>query len=278
MKTILVPTDFSEAAKNAADYAAGLAKDLKARIILLNVSEKPIVLTEVPGKITDPDKLTRACEESLKNESKRLAQTGVDVKYHLRTGFLSDEILEDEKNASLVVMGLKGTSNLDAVVIGSMTTSVLHKSSKPVLVIPDQAKYIAPTKIVFACDYSPSMNVNALNALKEFIKPFDSVVYVVNIREEEELIEIDHQVNMKLEHKLANVKHIYSHPRTADIAEGINKYVNEHNASMVVVVPHHYNLVDRIFHKSMSKKIALHTHVPLLALPEKYASLPGYML
>ena len=37
---------------------------------------------------------------------------------------------------------------------------------------------------------------------------------------------------------------------------------------MLAIIPHRYKLFERIFHKSISKSLAFHTHIPLLALPE----------
>ena len=46
MKNILVATDFSNASKNATEYAAGLAKDFGAKLILVNVIVPPIVIED----------------------------------------------------------------------------------------------------------------------------------------------------------------------------------------------------------------------------------------
>jgi nucleotide-binding universal stress UspA family protein len=48
MKTILVPTDFSEAAKNAAEYAINLAKVLNTKVTLFHVYHVPLPISEVP--------------------------------------------------------------------------------------------------------------------------------------------------------------------------------------------------------------------------------------
>ena len=47
MKTILVPTDFSANADKACQYAITLAKDLKAKIILMHAFETPVSYTSV---------------------------------------------------------------------------------------------------------------------------------------------------------------------------------------------------------------------------------------
>ena len=39
----------------------------------------------------------------------------------------------------------------------------------------------APNKIVFACDYNPKTDTKAIDSLKEFVRPFRSKIYVLNI-------------------------------------------------------------------------------------------------
>src|SRR5215203_5723074 len=48
VRTIIAPTDFSDVSYNAALYAAKLAEDLHAQIILLHVMELPIAVAEFP--------------------------------------------------------------------------------------------------------------------------------------------------------------------------------------------------------------------------------------
>ena len=47
MKNILVPTDFSDASANAAAYAAALAEDFQAKLILLNVVAPRVVIEDI---------------------------------------------------------------------------------------------------------------------------------------------------------------------------------------------------------------------------------------
>src|SRR6218665_670176 len=48
MKTIIVPTDFSATASDAAHYAAGLALHLQATLKLVHVLPMPVVISDIP--------------------------------------------------------------------------------------------------------------------------------------------------------------------------------------------------------------------------------------
>ncbi len=280
MKTILVPTDFSEAASNAAVYAVNLAKEIKAQVCLLHIYQLPIPISEVPVMVISPDELQNLIEIRLKKEVEQLMKKSVVVvNYLVKTGSAVSEILKEEKNANLIVMGMKGAGKLSEVLMGSVTTTTLRKAKIPVLVIPENAKYKKPEKIVFACDYDSRTDMHILKVLKDFIKGYGSQLYVLNVKQRNEPVSVEEaMLSMRVDNKLNDVEHFYCFPEKDDLVEGINKFVEDHKADMVAIIPHRYSLMEYLFHKSISKKMAFHTHVPLLALPDNHKSIPAYFL
>lgn len=280
MKTILVPTDFSKAAGNAAEYAVMLAKEIKAKVLLLHVYHVPVPASEISIMTINPDQLQKEKTALLEKEAAHLKKrSGVEVKFEAKMGFAVDEILIEEKNAGLIIMGMKGAGKLREALIGSVTTSTLRKSKIPVLVIPENAKYKKPEKVVFACDYDPRTDVHTLDALKALMKTFASKVYVVNVKHKKESATVDEAVaGVRLENNLNDVEHVYYFPEKEDLVEGINKFVDDKKIDIVAIIPHRYSLLERLFHKSISKKMAFHTHVPMLALPDNHKSIDAYFL
>jgi nucleotide-binding universal stress UspA family protein len=273
MKTILVPTDFSKAANNAAEYAADLAKAISASIVLLHVYHAPIPLsTEDSLTIPTTYDLQGEHEAQLKAEAAYLTQrNGIEVSYIAKMGMAVDEIMDEEKKASIIVMGMHGASKFSEVVLGSITTATLRKTTKPVFVIPENTVYKDPEKIVFACDYNPKTDMHTIDILKDLMKAFNPKIYVVNVKHKKELVSVEEAITgVKLEDKLSDVEHVYYFPESDDLVDGINEFVEDKQADMVAVIPHHYNFFERLFHRSVSKKMAFHTRVPLLTLPDNY--------
>lgn len=271
MKTILVPTDFSNASGNAAEYAIYLAKALDAKVILFHVYNIPIPLSpEVPAMLVTTDELQRESDVQLKMEAERLRiKTGRDVDCLAKMGLIVDEIIEEGCSADFIIMGMQSAGAITEVLLGSTTTATLRRSTVPVLVIPENAKYKAPGNIVFACDYDPNTNLRSLDALKVLIRTFGSKIFIVNIKLQHDRPTLKEAVaGIKVEGKLNDVEHTYFFPEKEDLVDGINEFVEEQEADMVAIVPHHYNVIERLFHSSVSKKIAFHTRVPLLALPD----------
>lgn len=280
MKTILVPTDFSYAAENASLYAVNLAKEINAKVILFHAFHLPVPASEIPVMIFSEDEIQKDNEAQLKKDAEYLmSQANVKVTYIARMGFALEEILEEEENVDILVMGMKGASELGELLIGSTTTEILRKTKKPLMVIPEKAKFKRPEKIVFACDYNSKTDLHILDILKDFAKDFSAKILVLNIKgKDEATTAIEAAESFKIEQELENIEHLNYYPENEDPVDGINEFVEKNNAEVIAIIPHRYSLLERLFHKSISKKLAFHTHVPLLALPDDHKAVSAYLL
>jgi nucleotide-binding universal stress UspA family protein len=219
----------------------------------------------------DPARLQKENELQLKKEAARLKKvTGVEAGYKAEMGFAVDVITKEEAGAIMLVMGMRGADRLSEVLMGSITTSTLRKTNKPVLVIPEKAHYRDPENVVLACDCGSGINDQAVRALQCFTKVFGSKIHLVNVNSGEMPALAKRSMETMLHGQLSDSEPKFNIVEQGDVVEGINEFVKEHHADMVAVVPHRYHLLDRLFHKRISKKMAFHTEVPLLALPDKY--------
>src|SRR5215213_6548531 len=142
MPTILVPTDFSDNARNAANFAAQLAKKLDGSILLLHAYMLPTPVSEVPYMMVNIEEIQKENERLAKEEANKLEAQGIRASYLVRLGFPSDEItavIEDQP-VDMVVMGMRGKGTLEKW-IGSTTTSAIKKVDTPIIVVPEEASY-----------------------------------------------------------------------------------------------------------------------------------------
>lgn len=280
MKRILVPTDFSDAANNAAEYAVHLAKEINAKILLMHVYHVPVPPSESPIIVYSSDELQKDNETALKKLADRLKRTEkVEISCKAVMGMAVEEILEEEKKSNLIVMGMRGASKLSELLLGSITTATLRKASIPTLIIPEKTKFKAPKKIVFACDYNSKTDYNTIEPLKELVQKFNSKLFILNVKNKKEMASMEEAgAGLRLENKLSDTNHIYYFSENEDLTTGINEFVKERKADMVVTIPHRHNLLERLFHESNSKKIAFHTSIPLLTLPDNHKSVAAYFL
>ena len=148
VKSILVPTDFSEGSREAVRYAHDLAVRLDATLHILHVLENPFApgafmemyAMPSPDYFLDLEQRAKArLEASLSADDKRM----VPVIMTTRTGVPATEILqraEEEPRIDLIVMSTHGRGGVARLVMGSVTDKVLRGAPCPVLTIREHPR------------------------------------------------------------------------------------------------------------------------------------------
>lgn len=145
MKNILVPTDGSQRAEDAAQFAIELAKKMKASLIFLNVIDDiaPAFAYEAEtGASLDVVELDEQREKFAQESVNRLRENaekaGVKSTAIVERGHPWEEILKiaEKKSVDHIVMGSHGRRALAAAVLGNVTFNVIHGAKIPVTVIP----------------------------------------------------------------------------------------------------------------------------------------------
>ncbi len=151
MKTILFATDYSEANKKALEFAASLARDHGASLIIAYVtSTEQYPVGELFNEEPEPDAAELAKLESVRPDDP-------EVKYEHRLVYgepgsvetvkPADEIvkLAKKEEVDAIVLGTHGRTGLKHLVMGSVAESVVRNAPCPVLTIkqPEQERLIA---------------------------------------------------------------------------------------------------------------------------------------
>lgn len=272
MKTILVPVDFSVASENALKYAIELAKSMEARLILFHSYRVPMVSDTAPLIVT-PDELEQSSNQlliELDNKFKK-EKAGIKTELLSKAGFAVDTILEviEEKKPDLVVMGMKGHTNALDKLIGSNTTTIMKKTKCPVLVIPKDAKFERPFTFVLACDHKKAIAPSIVRTIKYYARLFDAKINILEIFKTEEAVTYENSVPaVLLEYTLTDYDHA-SHLREGDdAAEELDKYIATYKPEWLIMVPREHSGLNNLFHRSFTKQMAFHTHLPLLSIHE----------
>lgn len=134
---ILLPVDGSPMSDSAADMAIDLASDSNASIVLLHV-RKP-----VPTGLGQPNAdellnlLTDGAEAVVSHYRGRLDAAKVDYTELIIGGDIAEVIsnVADVEKCDIILIGSKGKSDLEGLILGSVTHKVLHTTSLPVLVV-----------------------------------------------------------------------------------------------------------------------------------------------
>ena len=143
IKRILVPVDFSECGTHALHYAASLAKQVDASLVLLHVIDSLIAPPDMEFVHLNLKEFNAEREKRAKDKLAELARSVVDPTTPttpvLRHGAPWEQIKETarEREIDLIVIGTHGYTGLKHVVLGSTAEKVVRLAGCPVLVVRD---------------------------------------------------------------------------------------------------------------------------------------------
>lgn len=141
IRRILVPVDFSDAARPVVEYARDMARDRGASVALLHVVGVPATpLDPAYGVAADPkilQDLQAGAARGLEDLAALVRKAGVPVETRVVLGAPSREIVRAarEGGADLVVIGTHGRTGLRHVFLGSVAENVVRLCPCPVLTL-----------------------------------------------------------------------------------------------------------------------------------------------
>jgi nucleotide-binding universal stress UspA family protein len=143
LKTILVPTDFSENSDRAFETAIQFAQAFDARLQLLHVYDIPDTTTVY--EITFPtgvvDGIRKAASVKLESLKQRARAEGIESSIELVFGSPSQRIVEHAKESKtdLIVIGTRGHGSLKHFFLGSVAERTIRTAPCPVLTVGTNA-------------------------------------------------------------------------------------------------------------------------------------------
>lgn len=278
MKNILFPTDFSPNADNALNYAVEIARKVKGNLILFHAYSVQLIDPNMPAEIylSAYQEEEKSAKENLEALCRRLLESNKEIdgssQFNIDTivsqGLVVDEVisLSDEFSIDLIIMGTHGASGITELILGSNTASVIEKASIPVLAIPHNIQYRNIENIVYAYDDIKS-GLPKFNRLLDFAKIYDSEITLLHIIESDrDTADINKSEFEKIKETTSYSNIRLELVKEENILEGINDYVNSNDVDILAMSIKKRSLFDKIFSRSLTKKMAYYTKIPLLAL------------
>lgn len=264
---ILVPTDFSENAVNALEFAKKIAHKEKASITLFYafyaVYDFAAQATEILGQI----------EQDAKRELKKATDAGkaegLDFNYKIVQGTVSSAVTSFayREDYDLIVMGTQGASGIKKALIGSNTGHVIKESKTAVLAVPEAAKLANVKKIAIGLELQKEEE-KYFKSLFDLTRDLNLPYEFFHIQKEENFgKEIEFKgLESHLRERFPELKMEFKVLQNKDIESGLKGYLEENNEAMLVMFYKHKTFFEYLFNKSESLKMAYHTHVPLLII------------
>jgi len=136
-KKILVAVDGSKFSDKVLETAIEYAKLLAAKVILVHCHKKfPTVLGE-PLRNTAIVNTLHQAELLIEPYSRRLKEAGIDFEELLieePAGAVIPDVAKIQQ-CTLIIMGCRGLTNIEGLLVGSVTNRVLHTTPCSVLVV-----------------------------------------------------------------------------------------------------------------------------------------------
>lgn len=279
MKNILVPTDFSENSLKAAIYAAEIAKRTGATVTFLH--SVPLGGEKLDEPLPLYDKYKNLVLEEVQNELEKF-RAGVAAVYPslktstvIKDGAVVDSIVEfsESNKIELVVMGTKGASGIKEVLIGTVATAAISHSNVPVLVVPGDYEIEQPDGILFATHHFET-NKKLLSIIIELARIFSAMVHVVVFIDlgtaySGQLIENNERLTEYLGFLTKNYPDVKFRGEVIDgkdFENAIELYHLHHQTDMAAMITYPKGFWEKVFHKSVTRRMAFHSTTPVLAI------------
>lgn len=279
MKSILVPVDFSDTSTDALKAAINIASRYSAGLTLLYVQGVPMTDPYAEGATLEVDAIL---EDSIHQRLRDLVATmkqdaGLKAKLDpltvqtvVRTGFAAGEIarLAKEEKVDWIVMGTRGGGGLSGALFGSVTAAVTGRADRPVLAIPKGYSGGEFKHMVCAIDRVMD-GKDRLKELEDLAAHFRADLSFVHVVEEKEVsttgvTAATLNAYSGIQARVEATAHAIS---GEDVEEALTAYCQEHNADLLVMVREHHPFLQKLIHRSATRRLALHSAIPLLVLP-----------
>ena len=272
MKNILIPTDFSVTSSNAFAFAKELAARSQASMKLVHVHYPEVTAVEAAPVDMFAESLNwkkDRIQDFAKQTTSETAEEGMPVLTKITTdvtiGFPGESIVDLSKqdDVDLIVMGTTGESGVLEKVFGSISSHVARKAHCPVLLVPDGVRFKECQNILFATDKKAADEILIENIPYLLTCP-NANVHFAHVNETE-----------GKEYKVENLSFFnpeltgqfhFVDIESDNVFDGLNRYAKEQGVDAMVMVTARRPFFEELFHKSMTKQMALNTKMPLLVM------------
>ncbi len=275
MVNILVPTDLSDLSKIAVHYAIKVANKLDGTLTLLhviNVVQPTRATMRLRLKALEDELVEIANEdmEKLVQEVSKSLKTTNPIKIKIVKGSsFNDTVKREAKKlrTGLVVMGTRGASGLKKYILGSNTASVIEISHVPVLAVPEFGDFKNFRNVVYASDLKHIEK--ELKTLIPYLEKFGSTVHLIHIASSLKNVSALEKKIDSVVQKCGFENVIVRVMVNKNIDEAIDHYVATTKADLLAMFTHDPTFYEKLFNRSITRKMAFHGKVPLLAFRQR---------
>jgi len=280
MKKILLLTDFSANADNAAAWALGFAEKLGGGLVLFHsLKLEPIspyygggAFVSETGQLMSEESTEKLSElsEAMRDRAK---DKSIVIEQLSGEGSLGDFIgaMTKGEKFELIVMGARSGGVLEHLLTGSDTQQVIDNAVCPVLIIPAASQNVRLNKAVLATDFNKG-DLKAVDYLNEWAAFFDLQLEIAHVLLPGEKVDTAAELAFrKGVNRRENQEMTYHEVSGEELSHRLNRLCSMTKADILAMVHYEQGFFDRLFGHSESKDALDKQRVPLLIFPPAFA-------
>lgn len=273
MKRILVPIDFSKTSEYAAKVAAKIAKKTNATVYLIHLIELPkgVIDMAASSKFSIPESMLylRKIREKILHFKNTIFNKDTNVEYFIKLNNPFDGIQKyaNRIDADLIIMGSKGHSELEEMIIGSNTEKVVRNSKIPVIVIKKDNEKFKLKNLVFASNFKEE-NKEVFGKFVTFANTFNSKVHLLKVN-----TPANFQGTSESKKKVKDFitgynlpKHKISVYSDVSVEKGILNFSKDIDADLIALSTHGRSGLSHLFSGSVAKNLTKNALKPMLTI------------
>ncbi|MGS2739595.1 universal stress protein [Sinomicrobium sp. M5D2P17] len=276
MEKILLPTDFSDNAQNAIEYALKLFKDSECVFYFLHIlpptlGERYMDPTSITNEMLDgakalaKEKLEKLAEKTITGTDREKHKTEIIIKFDLFTDAVKN-IVED-RDIDIVVMGSHGAGGIRKLFIGSTTSNLIGNIPCPILVIPKDLEFKTIDEIGFATDYTFAYSKKGLEPLFRLARKFSSGIRFYHVEEgRDEWNEAKEDIKNSIKKSCEGIDTSFFLLTDAPLNMATRLFVESREIDLLCMAAGKHNFLDNLLGRSPVKQMSYHSTTPLLVL------------
>lgn len=264
MKKLLFPTDFSDNAANALNYAIEIINCLEtAYLTIIHTFTIPsnvgtIVALEGHFLASAESEMNRVL-----NRIQPLLAEGIVVETMIKQTDAVSTIANLANEYDLVIMGTQGASGLKEIFLGSITNEVIKRTKTPVLVIPETYQFKAINNIVFSVDNGAINDTKGISIIQQLLDKFNADLMLFHTEEQAADKGFDKSVTKLFDKAGYAIDFNFA---GNSINESIEDMIVDYDIDLLCVVKRKRGFLATFFHQSITSKEVFYTKIPMLVL------------
>ena len=282
---ILVPVDFSVSSEKASKMAFNIASHLQVNLVFMHSYINPLIHSIPFSDVYAYDSaLLSKVEFAEKNANKNFQEfiskmadeigkekwETVTSEFIIKSGYADEDILaySNENRSQLIVMGSSGYS-AQTRTVGSITADIMYNARVPVLVVPEdtpeqELKHFS--NVLYATNFDEKDFV-ALDKLMSILYPFEIKVICAHVGQPKgdgwDLARLNGMKDIlkeKYRSEAFECKLIVG----KNTLDSLEHFIEDEKIDILSLTTHKRNMISRLFNPSLARKMAFHSHTPLL--------------